>query len=330
MAFFAQTWERIIQEYCIADLIRTYCLSLGDIIPSQDGFMPLKEVIRNKNISVADLFDRFNCMVLKKFGLDIKWSEKGFDEAIEIKPSDIVPIDITLHDLELGEVKIAEKIYPALKNKLIYSSKTNLWYYTDKQNIWCKTKYANEYLISKTIQYYIKGLIDKYWEQYRLAEKPEEKKEIKKDIDEATKYFNSVGKSSYVGQTAKYLRTLLTNNIFQDKLDNTGGKIVFADGIFDLKTGEFSSGIKRDDYVSFTLSINYPPDFDNKKMATLRDTLKKILNWNDAHLEYYLGVLGYAFCGDAHLEKSIYYIVDGTEGGRGDNGKTFFFDVLTH
>ena len=330
MAFFAQTWERIIQEYCIADLVRTYNISLGDIIPSQDGFMPLEEVIRKKNIPVADLFDRFNRRVLKKFGLDIKWSEKGFDEAIEIKPSDIVPIDITLQDLELGEVKIAEKIYPALKNKLIYSSKTNLWYYTDKQNIWCKTKYANEYLISKTIQYYIKGLIDKYWEEYRLEDDPEEKKGIKKDIDESTKYFNSVGKSSYVGQTAKYLRNLLTDNNFPDKLDNTGGKIVFADGIFDLKTGEFNIGIRRDDYVSFTLSIHYPPDFDNKKMATLKKTLKKILNWNDEHLEYYLGVLGYAFCGDAHLEKSIYYIVDGTEGGRGDNGKTFFFDVLTH
>ena len=330
MAFFAQTWERIIQEYCIADLVRTYSISLGDIIPSQDGFMPLEEVIRKKNIPVADLFNRFNRRVLKKFGLDIKWSEKGFDESIEIKPSDIVPIDITLQDLELGEVKIAEKIYPALKNKLIYSSKTNLWYYTDKQNIWCKTKYANEYLISKTIQYYIKGLINKYWEEYRLEDKPEEKKEIKKDIDEATKYFNSVGKSSYVGQTVKYLRTLLTDNNFPDKLDNTGGKIVFADGIFDLKTGEFNRGIRRDDYVSFTLSIHYPPDFDNKKMETLRQSLKKILNWNDEHLEYYLGVIGYAFCGDAHLEKSIYYIVDGTEGGRGDNGKTFFFDVLTN
>ena len=330
MAFFAQTWERIIQEYCIADLTRTYNISLGDIIPSQDGFMPLAKIIQDKNINIIDLFDRFNRKVLKKFGLDIKWSEKGFDEAIDIKPSDIVPIDLTFNDLELGEARIAERIYLAFKNKLIYSSKTNLWYYTDKQNIWCKTKYANEYLIAKTIQYYIKNLVDNFWEQYRLAEKPEDKKEIKKGIDEATKYFNSVGKSSYVGQTAKYLRTLLTDNNFPDKLDNTGGKVVFADGIFDLKTGEFHTGIRKDDFVSFTLSMKYPPDFGNKKMAELKNILKKILNWNDEHLEYYLGVLGYAFCGDAHLEKSIYYIVDGTEGGKGDNGKTFFFDVLTH
>lgn len=330
MAFFAQTWERIIQEYCIADLVRTYNISLGDIIPSQDGFMPLKKIIKDKNIVIDDLFDRFNSKVLKKFGLDIKWSEKGFDEAFPIVPSDIIPIDLTLDDLRLGEAKVAETIYPAFKKKLIYSNKNNLWYYTDKQNIWCKTKYANDYLVAKTIQYYINPIIDGLWNLYRLEDKVEAKNEIKKEIDEANKLYNSVGKSSYVGQFVKYLRTLLTDNNFEYKLDNTGGKIVFADGIFDLKTAEFRRGIYKDDYVSHTLSVNYPNDFGTEKMNNLKTILKKILNWNDEHLEYYLSVLGYAFSGDAHLEKSIYYIVDGTEGGRGDNGKTFFLDVLTH
>lgn len=330
MAFFAQTWERIIQEYCIADLVRAYGVSLADIIPSQDGFMPLAEVIKDKNIDPAKLFERFNSKVLKKFGVDIKWSEKGFDESIVIKPSDIIPIELSLDDLKLGEVRIAEKIYPALKSKLIYSAKTNLWYYTDKRNIWCKTKYANEYLIGKTIQYYITPIIELLWKEYRDCYIAEKKRDIKKEIDEANRFYNSVGKSSYVGQTVKYLRTLLTDNNFADKLDNTGGKIIFADGIFDLKTPEFRRGIYKDDYVSFTLSVNYPIDYSTEKMEILKTILKKILNWNDEHLNYYLCVLGYAFSGDAHLEKSIYYIVDGTEGGRGDNGKTFFLDVLTH
>jgi len=329
MAFFAQTWERIIQEYCIADLVRTYNLSLGDIIPSQDGFMPLKKIINDKNIVINDLFDRFNRIILKKFGIDIKWSEKAFDEAFPIVPSDIIPIYLTLDDLRLGEAKVAETIYPAFKKKLIYSNKTNLWYYTDKQNIWCKTKYANDFLVAKTIQYYIKPIIEELWKLYREAEGDEKIKKFKKDIDEANKLYNSVGKSSYVGQFVKYLRTLLTDNNFECKLDNTGGKIVFADGIFDLKTAEFRRGIYKEDYVSYTLSVNYPTDFGTQKMNNLKTILKKILNWNDEHLEYYLSVLGYAFTGDAHLEKSIYYIVDGT-GGRGDNGKTFFLDVLTH
>ena len=330
LALFAQTWERIIQEYCIAYLVRNYNLSLGDIIPSQDGFMPLKKTILDKKIDITHLFQSFNRSVLKQYGINIKWSMKAFDEAIPITPSDIIPIDITVEDLELGEANIAKKIYPALKSKLIYSNKTSLWYYTDKNNIWVKTKYGNDYLVASTIQFYIKNLTDKLWKQYNILEDEEAKKRLLKRLKQANTYYGSVGKSSYVSQTIKYLRILLVDNYFQDKLDNTGGKIVFQDGIFDLRIGKFKKGIRKEDYISYTLSHQYPADFDKTKMELLRSVLKKILNWNDAHLEYYLGVLGYSFGGDAHLEKSIYYIVDGTDGGRGDNGKTFFFDILTH
>jgi len=330
MAMFAQTWERIIQEYCIAYLVRTYNLQLGDIIPSQDGFMTLKKIFTDKKIDIAVLYEAFNRKVAKKFKLDVKWEEKPFNEAIFIPRSDIVPIDITVEDLSKGEVHIATIIAPALKKQLYYSSKTKLWYYTNKANIWMKTKEPDEYLVATTIQRYINNALRKAEDIARQETDKDKKKPLDAVVVSLKHYREAVGKPSYLGQTIRYLRTLLLDNEFEKKLDNTSGLVIFADGIFDLKTGEFRAGIRKDDYVSFTLSINYPPDFDNRKMANLRTNLKKILNWNDEHLEYYLGVLGYAFTGDAHLEKSIYYIVDGTEGGKGDNGKTFFFDILTH
>ena len=332
MAFFAQTWERIIQEYCIAHLIRKYGFILGDIIPSQDGFMVLKQVVMDKKINIAELFVEFHLIVLKQFGINMKWDEKGFDESIYIPSSDIVPIDISLDDLLLGEAKIAKIIYSALKDKLIYSNKTNLWYYTDdKTNVWRKSKNANDYLVVSTIQYYVNNIINDLNSKERNEKDKKKKEEIEKQIKLAKKYYNSVGKSSYIGQTLKYLRILLNNDNFPEKLDNTGGKIVFADGIYDLKEGKFEKeGIRKNNYVSFALSMNYPREYDVEKRKRLVEILKKILNYNDKHLEYYLAVLGYAFSGDAHLEKSIYYIVDGTKNGRGDNGKTFFFDVLTH
>jgi len=330
MAMFAQTWERIIQEYCIAYLVRTHNLQLGDIIPSQDGFMTLKKDFITKQIEIPKLYEAFNQKIKKKFKLDVRWDEKPFNEAIFIPRSDIVPIDITKDDLAKGEVYMAKTIYPALKNQLYYSSKTKLWYYTNKSNIWMKTKESNEYLVATTIQRYINVALKKAEDQARQETDKDIKKHLNEEVSALKHYFEAVGKSSYLGQTIKYLRTLLLDIDFEKKLDNTGGLVVFADGIFDLKTGEFRASIRKDDYVSFTLSLKYPPDFADKKMADLRGFLKKILNWNDNHLEYYLGVLGYAFTGDAHLEKSIYYIVDGTEGGKGDNGKTFFFDILTH
>ena len=330
MAMFAQTWERIIQEYCIAYLVRTHNLQIGDIIPSQDGFMTLKKDFINRQIDTNKLYEAFNRKINKKFGIDVRWEEKPFNEAIFIPRSDIVPIDISLGDLNKGEAHIAASIAPALKSQLFYSSKTKLWYYTNKNNIWMKTAASNDYLIATTIQRYIVEPLKQAHDDYRNAIGEEAKKAAKSIINELENHYKNVGKSSYISQTIKYLRTLLLDNEFEKKLDNTAGLVVFADGIFDLKTGEFRMGIRKDDYVSFTLSVNYPPDFADIKMADLRNILKKILNWNDEHLEYYLGVLGYAFTGSSHLEKSIYYIVDGTEGGKGDNGKTFFFDILTH
>lgn len=330
MAQFAQTWERIIQEYCVAHFVRKYKVLLGDIIPSQDGFMPLKKVIDDNKINTDELFAQFHSIVLNKFGIHMEWTVKEFDEAIHIPPSDIIPIDITVDDLLLGEARIASLIQFPLKNKLIYSNKTNLWYFTNsKTNVWCKSKNANDYLVVSTIQYYVNTILDDLYTKVRNEKDAVKKGDLEKQIKNVKKCYNSVGKSSYIGQTIKYLRTLLNNDSFPEKLDNTGGKIVFADGIYDLKLKKFIKGIRKEHYVSFTLSINYlGEDVDKVKKDKLRDILKKILNWNDKHLEYYLGILGYAFTGDAHLEKAIYYIVDGTEEGKGDNGKTFFFDVL--
>ena len=57
-------------------LWRSYSLSLDEIIPSQDGFMPLVKVIKDKNTNIADLFNKFNHIALKKFDLNIKWDFK--------------------------------------------------------------------------------------------------------------------------------------------------------------------------------------------------------------------------------------------------------------
>lgn len=331
MGLYSQTWERIIQEHCIAHLVRLYGLQIGDIIPSQDGFMTLKKDFNEKQIDIKKLYDDFNLIVQKKFNIDVKWEQKNFDEAIFIPHSHIVPIDISFADLQKGETCIAKLVSIPLKKKLYYSSITKLWYYTNKTNIWMKTKETNEWLISNTIQYYIDLEIRRIQVLMRECKDDYAKLKPLTALDKGlNKCRKTIVSSSSLGLIIKYLRVLLLDNDFEKKLDMTAGSIVFSDGIFDLKKGQFRAGIRKDDYVSFTLSLPYRPSYNNDKMIELRNILKKILNWNDTHLEYYLSVLGHAFTGEAHLEKSIYYIVDGTLNGKGDNGKTFFFDILTH
>jgi phage/plasmid-associated DNA primase len=330
MALYIQTWERLIQEHAIAYVVRTHNLALNEIIPSQDGFMPLKQHILDKQINIADLFKGIKESVKIAFKMEIDWAMKPFDEAIEIPHSDIVPIKMTEDDLNKGESHISDMIAPCLKNKLIYSNKTELWYFTDKRNVWIKSKKPNEYFIVKTIQHYIKELQDIIWAEIGKEKDKEKKAELtayKKRID---KWYRTVGQSAFQTQTTKYLRTLLQDDFFYQKLDDTASKVVFYDGIFDLKTGKFERGIKKEDFVSITLSRSYKMDYDKQKMAEIRAILKKIVNNNEEHLEYHLGVMGYSFTGDADKEKSIYYVMDGTENKRGDNGKTFLFGILEH
>jgi phage/plasmid-associated DNA primase len=95
-----------------------------------------------------------------------------------------------------------------------------------------------------------------------------------------------------------------------------------------LKTKHFRKGILSSDFISKTIPYDYEPS-DVVKKSFVKSVLLKILNNNREHLEYFLSIIGYTFIGSPELEKSIYFCVDKTELSSGDNGKTFFFDILT-
>lgn len=125
----------------------------------------------------------------------------------------------------------------------------------------------------------------------------------------------------------KCLSTTLRDDEFEDKLDMNKGKVSFKNGILDLKTGEFINRILWDDYIMKYIPSNYTGEVD---FTFLKSKLKEILNNNDEHLEYFLSIIGYSFTGFADKEKFIYFMIDKTYGRKGDNGKTFFFDILSH
>lgn len=327
MALFAQTWERIIQEECVAHLIRNYKdVKLQDIIPSQDGMMILKS--QAVNINLEQLFKEFNAITKEKFKLNVKWTQKEFDEKYYIPSSSTLPISITIDDLELGEKHIAVTISPALKNKMRYSK--NMWYSINNKNIWIPTKHANEFMIIDTLQKYIDTEKTRLSLSCAKEHNKDKVDELCKQIKELVKHYNKVGKSSYSKQLATYLSQILLDDNFHDKLDCTVGKLVFNDVILDLKTG-LTKTIEPTDYVTFTVnSIDYlklKPS-DPIKKAFVMSQFKKIYNNNDVHLDYGLSAIGYSLTGDASKEKMVFCLKDGTDATHGNNGKSFIFRVL--
>ena len=120
----------------------------------------------------------------------------------------------------------------------------------------------------------------------------------------------------------------MADDKFVDKLDSNKGQLAFQNGIMDLETKVFRQGILSSDFVTQTIPFDYAKGDESKK-EFVKSVLLKILNNNAEHLEYFLSIIGYTFIGSPNLEKSIYFCVDKTDKASGDNGKTFFFDILT-
>jgi hypothetical protein len=80
MACFYQTCERYLQETMIDYLVKTKYFKLKDIVPCQDGFMPLS------NLNYEGILDECVLVIKNKFNFNIKLKMKEFDEKFEIPP----------------------------------------------------------------------------------------------------------------------------------------------------------------------------------------------------------------------------------------------------
>ena len=212
-----------------------------------------------------------------------------------------------------------------LKTSLVLCNEE--WYMLDiNTQLWKKQKEPSFYVITeirKYIDYSNKTIVNKI----ALTEGEEKEKLIELSKKYLSSY-NRINQPSYFSVVVKYLRPQLADDTFTSKLDNNPGKLAFKNGIYDLETNIFRNEILADDFVTDTIPFNYTPA-DEKKQDFIRKKLKEIMNNNEEHLEYLLSVIGYSFIGNAHLEKAFYCCIDGTDNGKGDNGKTLFYEILT-
>jgi phage/plasmid-associated DNA primase len=214
----------------------------------------------------------------------------------------------------------AKLIQTTLKQNLIYCQKE--WYMITANQLWKNQKEPTYYVLDEINKY-----LDFQRNMYNdMVDKDTNtnKKELLEKLEKWIGLYNAVTKPAYLSVLIKCLQPLLADDTFSNVLNANKGKLVFKNGIVDLETKQFTEGIVWYDFVSETIPYDYVPS----EYIELKKILKPILNNNEEHLEYFLSILGYTFIGEADLQKSIYFMIDKTDCGKGDNGKTFFFDIL--
>jgi phage/plasmid-associated DNA primase len=221
--------------------------------------------------------------------------------------------------------KTALTISNTLKDTLTLCKEN--WYMLTDNQLWKQQKEPSFYIINE-LRKYIDESNKKLVHKISQAEGEQKDKLIEKSKI-YLKSYKSVSGSSFLNVLTKYLKTLLADDKFVDKLDANKGQLAFQNGIMDLETKVFRQGIFSSDFITQTIPYDYVKG-DATKKEFIKSVLLKILNNNVEHLEYFLSIIGYTFIGSPNLEKSIYFCVDKTDKACGDNGKTFFFDILSH
>jgi phage/plasmid-associated DNA primase len=228
-------------------------------------------------------------------------------------------INITV--LQKGENDIAKYIAPHLED-VRYSQ--NTWWYCDpKTSLWSQRKDITAIVIS-TVQRHIDNALEiLYFKKDTATE--EEKEKLETQIGEYNKQRASMTKSSVSNQIIKCLLTYCHDVEFFDKLDDTIYQMVYKNGIYNMKTKSFRYGILPTDYLTKTANFDWIMECPEDEKEAVRHELKKICNWNDQHLAYYLAMYGYSFTGDAEKQQKLYYL----RGQLAKNGKSVMLEVLS-
>ena len=231
---------------------------------------------------------------------------------------------LTLEILNKGENDIAQFIATELIQDVKFCNES--WFiYIKETGLWRSVKDVNAKITSH-IQFKINESLQEFLRIFNKRDlDDEQKKEFNKNKNTYDDFYKLMCKGSVASQIIKYCKTYLYHGGFIEQLDNGLYKMVFKNGIFDLKLKEdqFTYGIKKDDYMTKTIPFDYIKPSDDE-IAYVREKIKKICNYNEEHLEYYLSILGYSLTGDSSKEQLFFY----HRGQTANNGKSIIFEVL--
>lgn len=235
------------------------------------------------------------------------------------KHNKFIPFDV----LAKGSNDVAQYIAPRLKQVLVYCNET--WIQFHKETcLWGAVKKPDAIVIT-----HLQKEIDEARENILNLKNRTDDEEKIKELTKLEKKFQDLHRevvgNGFVSQLLRFLCTYLLDNDFASNLDNNVGYVVFKNGILNLKTLEFRDGLLQSDFITKTIPYNYVrKNNTDADVIDVRTSLKKICNWNDAHLDYYLSCIGYAMTGLSNREQHFWYL----RGQTAENGKSVIFEAL--
>ena len=241
-------------------------------------------------------------------------TDEETDEETKEKKNYFITVDDLENNLQLSKI---------IKNELFENLKyCNETWHLKQHPLWITVKEPSSIVI-ETINKYVDYSISSVSTQI-LTEKNEENKEkLRKSIEKYRKLQKSIDSSSTYSMILKHLKTQLLDKTFIEKLDNYPYFMCFTNGVFNMKTNKFTENFKQCPYITCTINYDYE-EAEEEHTDFMYEVIKKICNYNNEHMHYYLSILGQSITGDAEKEKSLYFLV----GLKGNNGKTLILDAL--
>lgn len=278
----------------------------------------------NRTIETPDFTEARNTL-LEMINEDPDTDEEtNSEQSVEIqkpetKPSYYIKID----ELE-DPYSCAIVVSNTLKHTLVLCKEK--WYCVNDKNLWTEVKDPTHYITRETRKYIDEGNQQTAQQISRADGEAKDKLiEIQKRY---LKAYKDISKPAFAGMLIRNLKATVCDNLFVEKLDRLTDCLAFKNGVYNMQTRKFRRGILPSDFITDTIQHDYMPA-NPEKTRFVKNALLKIMNNNPEHLEYLLSVIGYTFIGRANLEKAFYFCVDKTLQSKGDNGKTFYFDILT-
>ena len=219
---------------------------------------------------------------------------------------------------------ICAKIVPAIKKVLIYCREE--WYsYDDQTHLWSTIKEPQKIIKKHLFECVAANNKDV---AIRLSKVPDSNEALRKSLIELqAQYLNMYKKIESLQTLAlvrKDLETDLRDNEFCNKLDQTAGKLIFKDGIYDIETDAFEAGLKYEHFLTYTLPYKYRKPTAEDKERVQRGVMQ-ICADEDWRYNYYMEILGFSMLGMPDKEQAAFFMVGETAG----NGKSTLLEALT-
>jgi hypothetical protein len=307
-----QTIERWIMESCVQFLVDEKKFALPDIVPCQDGFMILQ------GLSYPELREDIERVTAEKFGLNIKWVRKEFDEAIEI-PDAVLNRTMEEWECLFTDSGLAKNIHKLHGKQIQYKRPVDkmrdfLYMFDSDKKRW----YLEDSKSSITLRNMIGNMYPQLHQEIAddVALTPPERMTLE---SLARRYL--LDSQAKTGIAREVVETAEWDGIDFDSVPYYLG---FENGFMDLRTHTFEE-YREDIHITITTGYDFiEPDYSKKEDYDAREILVGIFNGlfdTNEETVYLLQIL--ASCLDAINYQYLWFFT-----GAGANGKGLCLNLL--